>query len=703
MLCLSNSLTLFDHLSSSSPFPLSCVLRNLGNTVEMKKIRYVHLNLLLLLLPIINLLLFPTPSLAQDYGEDAEKKDTPPPGLARCNGVYMSYSSGGREKLYPRTKNVTAQAWSFKATAMIVNTGTEEVKGWEMFVGYRHREIIVSATGAVSSDGDFPYDASNGTTFIGSPNTDLKTSIETAGDYTQISTNIEITGTLFGGRGTATPLPRTIKLVNDGWECPAANSKGGTMQVCCKRNPKFKAKEKKKTKFMRRRHGDLNIIYDVLQAYTSNYMAQASHQSINNDSPLGRLDHWNLTWEWMRGEFIHSLRGAYSAEKNPSECLHSKAGQFYGDLDFSQVATCQKKPIIKDLPAERKDDKLLGKLPFCCKNGTLLPAHMDSSKSRAIFQLQVYKVPPDQNRTAFFPPQHWKIDGIVNPQYKCGTPIRVDATGFPDPSGLQATTYAFASWQVVCNITKPKPKAARCCVSYSAFYNDSAIPCNTCACGCGDIDTDTCNANARPLLLPPDSLLVPFENRTLKAKVWARRKHMAVPKKLPCPDNCGISLNWHVNSDYADGWSARVTLFNWGANAVEDWFAAVDLGKAGLGYENVYSFNGTRVPPKNQTIFFQGVRGMNFLIGLTNGSNPARDPKVPGKMQSVISFKKHLGSLNIPRGDGFPKRVFFNGEECELPKYFPKKSYGERLSCIRFLPSILLVITTFLVIINDRF
>ena len=43
---------------------------------------------------------------------------------------------------------------------------------------------------------------------------------------------------------------------------------------------------------------------------------------------------------------------------------------------------------------------------------------------------------------------------------------------------------------------------------------------------------------------------------------------MAFPKKLPCPDNCGISLNWHVNSGYADGWSARVTVFNWGANAV---------------------------------------------------------------------------------------------------------------------------------------
>ncbi|CAA7025297.1 unnamed protein product [Microthlaspi erraticum] len=665
----------------------------------MKK-RYVHLNLALLLLPLINLLLPPL-SLAQDYGDDASKKFTPTPGMLRCNGVYMSYTSGDREKLYPRTNNVTAQAWTFKSTAMIVNTGIEEVKGWQMFVGYTHRDIIVSATGAVSSDGEFPYDASNGTTFIGSPNTDLKTSIETAGDEAQISTNIEITGTQFGGRGTVTPLPKTIELTNDGWECPKPTSKGGTMEVCCRRNPKFKAKAKTKTKFSRRQRGDLNIIYDVLQAYTSNYMAQVT---IDNNSPLGRLDHWNLTFEWMRGEFIHSMRGAYAAEKNPSVCLHSKAGQFYGDMDFSQVATCEKKPIIKDMPAERKEDNLTGKLPFCCKNGTLLPALMDPSKSRAVFQLQVYKVPPDQNRTAFFPPLNWKIDGIVNPQYKCGPPIRVDPTGFPDATGLQATTYAVASWQVECNITKPKPKAARCCVSYSAFYNDSAIPCNACACGCKDIDTDTCNANARQLLLPPDTLLVPFDNRTLKAKVWAKQKKMPVPKKLPCPDTCGISLNWHLNSDYNDGWSARVTVFNWGDNAVEDWFAAVDLGKAGLGYENVYSFNGSRVPPKNQTIFFQGLRGMNYLIGLTNGSHPTRDPKVPGKMQSVISFKKkrNLGNLNIPGGDGFPKRVFFNGEECELPKFFPKKSSGKRLSGFRFLPSILLVVTTFLAI-TDRF
>ncbi|WZZ90687.1 hypothetical protein YC2023_119266 [Brassica napus] len=166
-----------------------------------------------------------------------------------------------------------------------------------------------------------------------------------------------------------------------------------------------------------------------------------------------------------------------------------------------------------------------------------------------------------QNRTAFFPPQHLKIDGIVNPQYKCGPPVRMDPTGFPDPSGLQATTYAFASWQVICNITKPKPKDARCSLTQPSTTTPPFFA--TLALALAKTSTPT---HATPMLDSFSSLRT--RSWTLKAKVWAKRKHMAFPKKLPCPDNCGISLNWHVNSGYADGWSARVTVFNWGANAV---------------------------------------------------------------------------------------------------------------------------------------
>ena len=151
-----------------------------------------------------------------------------------------------------------------------------------------------------------------------------------------------------------------------------------------------------------------------------------------------------------------------------------------------------------------------------------------------------------------------------------------------------------ASWQIVCNITKPKPQENRCCVSFSAFYNESAIPCNTCACGCDD--TRKCSSRASPLLLPPDALLVPFVNRTVKARAWAKLKHLHVPSKLPCGDNCPVSINWHVSSDHKDGWTARITLFNWEEYSFDDWFTAIQLKRTFEDFHDVYSFNGTRIP-----------------------------------------------------------------------------------------------------------
>ncbi|XP_050215496.1 COBRA-like protein 10 [Mercurialis annua] len=599
----------------------------------------------------------------------------PPPAMEACDGVFLSYVFTSREKAYPHVKNATAQAWAFKSTATIVNTGKFEVEKWEMHVGFQHQEILVSASGAQIVDAsDFPVDASNGTTFAGNSQPNLKTSIETAADYTQIAVEIDIIGTQFGVKPPGIPMPKDIKLVNDGYKCPKASKQGkSNMYVCCKRDPKLKAKPMKKVKFLPLQYGDLSLTYDVLQAYGNNYLAQVT---IDNNHPLGRLDHWNLTWEWQNDEFISTIRGAYARLRDSSQCVYGPAGKYYADLDFSQVVTCDKSPIISDLPREKANDTKLGKLPYCCRNGSLLPALMDESKARSIFQMQVYKMPPNMNRTALVPPRKWKIEGILNPQYKCGNPVRVDPSDFPDPFGLPATSTAVASWQVVCNITRPKERQSRCCVSFSAFYNESVVPCNTCACGCGD-DT-RCSDTASAMLLPPEALLVPFDNRTNKAVAWAKLKHLKVPNPKPCPDNCPVSINWHVNTDYKTGWTARITLFNWDNTNFEDWFAAIQMDKAYAGYENIYSFKGTKLDKLNNTIFIEGLPGLNFLMGETNGSTKG-SPRVPGKQQSVISFtKKQTPGINIPRGDGFPKRVLFNGEECALPTRIPIKSGGSK-------------------------
>ncbi|KDP39068.1 hypothetical protein JCGZ_00825 [Jatropha curcas] len=640
----------------------------------------------------------------KSYGQDNddyEKQAAPPPALNTCNGVFLSYSFTSRTKEYPHVKNVTAQAWAFQATASIVNTGQYEIKGWKMHIGFQHKEILVSATGGTVLDSDFPVDASNGTTFTGDSSTDLKTSINTAGDFNQIAAQIEITGTQFGVRPTRVPMPKDLKLLNAGYKCPKPTLKGKTyMQVCCKKDPKYKPKTnttKKAVKFMARQDGDLTIIYDVLQAYGNNYQAQVT---IDNNHPLGRLDHWNLTWVWKNNEFISSMKGAYVRVQDASQCIYGAAGEYYQDFDFSNVLTCDKSPIISDLPATMKNDSKLGKLPYCCRNGTLLPTLMDETKARSIFQMQVYKLPPNMNRTALEPPSKWKIVGLLNPQYKCATPIRVDPTEFPVSSGLQAITTAVASWQIVCNISRPKQKQSRCCVSFSAYYNESAIPCNTCACGCED--NTGCSETAKSMYLPPEALLVPFANRTAKAIAWAKLYHFKIPKPRPCPDNCPVSINWHLNSDYSTGWTARITLFNWDETPFEDWFAAIQMGKAYAGYENVYSFNGTKLDKLNKTIFLQGLPGLNYLMGETNGTKGS--PRVPGKQQTVISFtKKQTPGINVAKGDGFPKRVYFNGEECALPTRIPMKSGGFKSSDVNLITTtIFTIIITLMLMTTDR-
>ncbi|KAF3782762.1 COBRA-like protein 7 [Nymphaea thermarum] len=584
-----------------------------------------------------------------------------------CIGIYLEYNFQWGQAVYPMVSDLAKQGYSFHSSLTLANTGVRRLNSWVAFIGFQHREYLVSADGAVLTNGtDLPADVGNGTFLSGFPVTDLKTAIETAGDTKQIEATIPLVGTEFGVLPTSFPMPANISLANDGYTCPKPTRQGNqTMYVCCIYDGKQNFNISNNVEFLPRQNGDLTFDYDVIQSYGSSYLAQVT---MTNKNPLGRLDNWKLSWQWMRNEFIYSMRGAYTLVTDVSDCIYGPQGTYYKDLDFSKVMNCETKPTIVDLPLTRYNDTTVGLIQYCCRNGTLLPSSMDPSKSKSAFQLQVYKSPPDLNRTVLFPPQNWKVSGSLNPDYQCGPPVRVSPTLFPDPSGLQSSTAAIATWQVVCNITQAKNSSPRCCVSFSAYYNDSVVPCKTCACGCSASVGSTCSTTASAMLLPSEALLVPFANRTVKALAWADIKHFNVPNPMPCSDNCGVSINWHVLTDYSSGWTARITLFNWEGVNFADWFTAIELDKAFPGYEAVYSFNGTTTPDVNNTILMQGMPGLNYLMA----EDATQNPPVPGKMQSVISFtKKKTPGINVPGGDGFPTKVFFNGEECSLPSILP--------------------------------
>ncbi|KAF5943612.1 hypothetical protein HYC85_017689 [Camellia sinensis] len=157
-----------------------------------------------------------------------------------------------------------------------------------------------------------------------------------------------------------------------------------------------------------------------------------------------------------------------------------------------------------------------------------------------------------------------------------------------------------------------------------------------------------------------------------------------------------VRINWHVSTNYRAGWTARITLFNWEEINFEDWFVVVQLKQKGSpGFQRAYSFNGTN------TFFLQGLPGLTYLIGVTNGSNPKKDPRVPGKQQTTISFTKiNIPSLKISLGDGFPSKVYFNEEQYQLPSRFLTENGNQRH--VNLASTVSAILVTILVWTNRR-
>ncbi|XP_059630174.1 COBRA-like protein 7 [Cornus florida] len=398
---------------------------------------------------------------------------------------------------------------------------------------------------------------------------------------------------------------------------------------------------------------DVTIIYNVLKAFETYYVAQVT---ITNHNPTHRIDNWRLKWDWTRQEFIHSIRGAYPTLMEQRGCIFGPQGSFYKDFDFSDVVNCQRTPEIADLPPDLANNPIKGSNPFCCRNGTILPPSIELGLSIAAFQLRVYKMPPDLNRSRIVPPMNWQLNGATYQHYQCGQPVLTEPDTLHESS--IGTQMAVVSWTISCWKKRLEGLARRCCLSYSSFSSNMAIPCPTCACGCPSAHVQRCNSSASAVPVPWNALALPFEDRT------------KLKQSTPCGDNCGVSIHWHICSEYDNGWFGRITIFNWDSADIADWFVTMQMDQAASGIENVYSFNTTFLEGVNNTIFMHGLSGLNYIIGKKNGG---KNSHIPGKQQTVIEFsRRRTPGINVLGGDGFPTKVTFNGEECSLPQTLPR-------------------------------
>uniref|UniRef100_A0A0E0KJ61 COBRA-like protein n=1 Tax=Oryza punctata TaxID=4537 RepID=A0A0E0KJ61_ORYPU len=312
---------------------------------------------------------------------------------------------------------------------------------------------------------------------------------------------------------------------------------------------------------------------------------------------------WQLGWTWAKKEVIWSMVGAQTTEQG--DC-----SKFKGNTPHC----CKKDPTIVDLlPGTPYNMQIAN----CCKAGVINTFNQDPSNAASSFQISV-GLAGTTNKTVKLPKNFTlKAPG---PGYTCGRAMIVRPTKFFTNDGRRATQ-ALMTWNVTCTYSQfLSQKTPTCCVSLSSFYNDTIVNCPTCSCGCQNNGTS------------PGSC-VNENSPYLQSAIDGPGKWTGQPLVQCTSHMCPIRIHWHVKLNYKEYWRVKLFSFN---------------------YKPLTPYGG-RI---NDTAMFWGVKFYNDLL---MQAGPL------GNAQSELLLRKDSMTFTFDKGWAFPRRVYFNGDNCVMP------------------------------------
>ncbi|XP_057428485.1 COBRA-like protein 1 isoform X2 [Lotus japonicus] len=301
---------------------------------------------------------------------------------------------------------------------------------------------------------------------------------------------------------------------------------------------------------------------------------------------------WKLGWSWRGDEVIWSMTGAEATEQGNCTRFRQK-----------QPHCCEKEPAIIDLMPGAPYNMQSAN---CCKEKFTL--------------------------------------GI--PGYSCAMPVQVPPTRFTNDG--RRWQQVLETWNVTCIysqfLASPAPK---CCVSLSAFYNTTIVPCRTCSCNCQGLPGANCaNSDGSSLL----ELRQRAQGTKSPAPVVQCTNHM-----------CPIRVHWHVKQSYKEYWRVKITITN--LNFVRNYshWNLVVLHPNLRNITQVFSFNYESLPSYgnlNDTGMFWGLQYYNDML-LAHGDN--------GNVQTELLLHKDQGDFTFRGGWAFPRKISFDGDACVMP------------------------------------
>ncbi|CAN6476870.1 unnamed protein product [Victoria cruziana] len=350
--------------------------------------------------------------------------------------------------------------------------------------------------------------------------------------------------------------------------------------------------------------GNITIKWDITQWTADGYVATVTIFNFQQYRHI-QAPGWKLGWTWAKKEVIWNMVGAQTTDQG--DC-----SRFKGNIPHC----CRKDPTTVDL------------LPV---SSFLIVVGSSGTSNKTV------KLP--KNFTLSAP----------GPGYTCGPAKKGKPSEF-FTADRRRVTRALMTWNVTCTYSQfIAQKNPTCCVSLSSFYNDTIVPCPTCTCGCQNNITNpgSCVMGDSPYL----ASAIAGAGKTNYNPLVQCTSHM-----------CPIRIHWHVKLNYKEYWRVKITItnFNYRMNYTQ-WNLVVQHPN----FDNltqIFSFNYESLSPYgalNDTAMLWGIKYYNDLL-------MAAGPL--GNVQSELLFQKDLSTFTFKQGWAFPRRVYFNGENCVLPQ-----------------------------------
>ncbi|CAL9779838.1 unnamed protein product [Musa acuminata subsp. burmannicoides] len=382
-------------------------------------------------------------------------------------------------------------------------------------------------------------------------------------------------------------------------------------------------------------NGNITIKWDIMQWTPDGYVAVVTIFNFQQYRHI-QAPGWILGWTWAKKEVIWSMVGAQTTEQG--DC-----SRFKGNTPHC----CKKDPTVVDLlPGTPYNQQIAN----CCKGGVINSWVQDPANAASSFQVSVGAA-GTTNKTVRVP-KNFTLRA-PGPGYTCGIAKIVKPTKFVTQDGRR-TTQALMTWNVTCTYSQfLAQKTPTCCVSLSSFYNDTIVNCPTCTCGCQN------NATQPGSCVEGDS---PY----LASVINGPGKNSFTPLVQCTSHMCPVRVHWHVKLNYKEYWRVKIAItnFNYRMNYTQ-WNLVIQHPNLD-NLTQLFSFNYKSLTP------YGGINDTAMLWGVKYYNDFLMEAGPYGNVQSELLFRKDPSTFTFEKGWAFPRRVYFNGDNCVMP---PPDSY----------------------------